>query len=1426
MTRINTNVSSLNAQKTLARSNVQLQEALTRLSTGLRINKGKDDPAGLIASEVLRSDIISTQRAVTNSERANQLIATADSALGQVSALLNDIRGLVSEAANEGALSTDQIAANQLQIDSSLEAIDRIAQITSFQGKRLLDGSLDFITTGVDVTQIQGLKIDQANFGTQNSIGVTVQVVQQAARGSLNFNFGAISTDVSLQIGGKNGAEAFNFAQGSTIEEIATAVNLVSDATGVQATVEQEATQGAITASSFGTDNDVLIQADTAGEEEGDIRVKYSKGDSTGTVAVYTAATGNSPATLDVQLQTRAYESAVATVNDSDSAPTDAVYRLVQAGANNDLDLTITSDGSIGAGITVSLNNAATLAAGTNYNATTKTLTIGTSDQASATALAANAPAVINALTGIEIQVSLAVASTDTTGGTNSGAGANATATNIGYATTEGRGTSDNALTYTATIKGAQFNNATVNYVNDALLDNGVALTAGNERITYNHDAQKSSASINTSIANTDLIITADQAGAAYNNVQVLFTDSGAVTGNAATATYNASAKTLTLDIDGGTTDANAVLAAINTEGTFAATLDTTAGANTGAGVLTAAEIAARGGRFGNTGYSGGDAGTLYVYVQEGRSTANNIITSLGAVGNAAAGELFSVARTVDNDGSGVVASGTFSNVFQDGVTGGDVIATANDVVDAINDNATAAALLTAQKSAEDTGFGTVSEFVESSYYGTASANNRLQFLGPEDSRNIRFVANSGQALGVDLITDPQVTAQSKTTLTSANANASLVFSAVAAGKSFDDYAIRFRAAATGAQDRVTYDEETTAATADLNLTGTNNNLRITSTERGEDFNDVNVVLTASLTTGTATAAYDASSKTLTLNIRSDNSTTGAQLQAAINTEGTFSAAANYANRTGDTEAANTLAGTIAATNASATLADTGSTGGHNGSLTFYVANGTTAEQVRSLLQNDAYANKTFFATHYQGSTGAGTIDFATDNNKLYTSGGIASEGTLIVNLETNANGVVQTTANDLIEYFDDAANSATLASLGISISNAEGSNGTGKLAATLEDADLEFATTGTETINSNASLTTSAVNGLAASITLTAVLQGEAYNGVTVAFNNNPLLTGGGDEGVSYDALSKVLTVDVKAGVSTAQHVIDAINADTEVSELFTAAAAGAGTGFVTIFDTGTSSGGTTTDGEPAGTALLGNSDLSDTGLTFQSTTYGSDAFVSVKALGSNPFVLTDADGEVAERSVGTDILARINGIQAVGQGLKASINTSSLDISFNIADTVENDTTIQFEITGGGAQFQLGPDVVSNQQVRLGIAGVNTATIGGVNGKLFELRSGGAKSLGNNVNGAAAVIDEVITAITSLRGRLGAFQKTTLETNIITLNDTLEALTEAESSIRDADFAAESARLTRAQILVQSGTAVLSIANQNPQNALSLLR
>lgn len=194
MTRINTNVNSLIAQSRLDRTNNQLQTAMTRLSTGLRINSGKDDPAGLIASEALRSDITAINKALSNTQRANQIIATADSALGQVANLLNDVRGLVTEAANSGALSDEEIAANQLQIDSSLEAINRIAQTTSFQGKRLLDGSLDFVSNAASVSTLRDARIDQANLGSTGAVKVDVDISAAATRGEISTDGAAVST--------------------------------------------------------------------------------------------------------------------------------------------------------------------------------------------------------------------------------------------------------------------------------------------------------------------------------------------------------------------------------------------------------------------------------------------------------------------------------------------------------------------------------------------------------------------------------------------------------------------------------------------------------------------------------------------------------------------------------------------------------------------------------------------------------------------------------------------------------------------------------------------------------------------------------------------------------------------------------------------------------------------------------------------------------------------------------------------------------------------------------------------------------------------------------------------------------------------------------------------------------------------------------
>ena len=228
-------------------------------------------------------------------------------------------------------------------------------------------------------------------------------------------------------------------------------------------------------------------------------------------------------------------------------------------------------------------------------------------------------------------------------------------------------------------------------------------------------------------------------------------------------------------------------------------------------------------------------------------------------------------------------------------------------------------------------------------------------------------------------------------------------------------------------------------------------------------------------------------------------------------------------------------------------------------------------------------------------------------------------------------------------------------------------------------------------------------------------------------------------------------------------------------------------------------------------------------TTLELRSTAYGSNAYVDLKVIEEEAGgTLRNAVGE-GRRSVGTDVVSTVNGVGANADGNKLSINTATLDLTTSVEADFTG--TISFDITGGGALFQLGPDVVSNQQARLGITSVNTAALGGVSGKLYQLGTGGSADLTTDTTTAADIVAEAIDQVTSLRGRLGAFQRTTLETNKNALNDTLSNLTEAESSIRDADFAAETASLTRAQILVQSGTRVLAIANQNPQNVLALL-
>ena len=263
MTRINLNIPAVQAQRQLAITNRQLQQSLQRLSTGLRINRGADDPAGLIVSTRLRTEITAAEQAIRNSERAINVIATGEGALAEIQQLLLDIRDLTIEAANTGAFSDEEIRANQLQIDSAVESITRIANTTNFAGRKLINGSLDFISSGINDTKLDVVNIFRAKFGSNTSIGVTVNILQSAQQAELRFIASAVNTgDVTLELAGTRGVVTLTLTSGQAASSIMAAVNNLTDANGIQAVLlnTANALSGiAFRSAGFGSDEFVSI---------------------------------------------------------------------------------------------------------------------------------------------------------------------------------------------------------------------------------------------------------------------------------------------------------------------------------------------------------------------------------------------------------------------------------------------------------------------------------------------------------------------------------------------------------------------------------------------------------------------------------------------------------------------------------------------------------------------------------------------------------------------------------------------------------------------------------------------------------------------------------------------------------------------------------------------------------------------------------------------------------------------------------------------------------------------------------------------------------------------------------------------------------------------------------------------------------------
>ena len=169
--RVNSNIASLNAQRSLSTTTERLQANYRRLSTGLRISTASDDAAGLAISERFRAQIRSTNQAIRNAQDGISLTQTGEGALNEVSSILIRMRELSIQAANGTVSAADRATLDQ-EFADLINEIDRIAQSTTFNGVRLLDGTGSTITFQVGTGTTTG--IDTIQLSTSDTLASTL----------------------------------------------------------------------------------------------------------------------------------------------------------------------------------------------------------------------------------------------------------------------------------------------------------------------------------------------------------------------------------------------------------------------------------------------------------------------------------------------------------------------------------------------------------------------------------------------------------------------------------------------------------------------------------------------------------------------------------------------------------------------------------------------------------------------------------------------------------------------------------------------------------------------------------------------------------------------------------------------------------------------------------------------------------------------------------------------------------------------------------------------------------------------------------------------------------------------------------------------------------------------------------------------------
>ena len=175
---------SLTAQRTYTANAKSLAGILVKLATGQRINYGKDDPAGLITSENLRAILAALDAETRALQRVDSVANVAEGALSEISGLLVEATGLAVASANTAGFSDAERAANQMELDSIVFAINRIANSTSFNGDRLLDGTATLNAGDGSITISSAAA---SALGEIDIDGTTHTLIDVASGGSLNI---------------------------------------------------------------------------------------------------------------------------------------------------------------------------------------------------------------------------------------------------------------------------------------------------------------------------------------------------------------------------------------------------------------------------------------------------------------------------------------------------------------------------------------------------------------------------------------------------------------------------------------------------------------------------------------------------------------------------------------------------------------------------------------------------------------------------------------------------------------------------------------------------------------------------------------------------------------------------------------------------------------------------------------------------------------------------------------------------------------------------------------------------------------------------------------------------------------------------------------------------------------------------------------